>query len=122
MLDALYYAGADVSLFTTREYYTPLHCLARSTRQSMDQFDSDSSLYQFAVHLIRHLQAPLSALDKREETCIHIAAEHGDSLDLLLAFLDCDVTGSVRQLRNSRGSVWWQLRNSSLTEYLSYTG
>ncbi|KAF9231002.1 hypothetical protein BU15DRAFT_90999 [Melanogaster broomeanus] len=102
ILDALYRAGADVSLFTTGEHYTPLHCLARLARVT-DALDSSQSLYQFAVHLVRDLRAPLSARDKNEETCIHVAAEHGESIDVLYAFLDCDPTGSIWSLRNSRG-------------------
>ncbi|KAF8434088.1 hypothetical protein L210DRAFT_3454250 [Boletus edulis BED1] len=102
ILDALYRAGADVSLFTTWEHYTPLHCLARLGRVT-DASNSSQLLYRFAVHLIRDLHAPLSARDRNEETCIHLAAEHGDCIDVLYAFLDCDPTGSYRNLRNSRG-------------------
>jgi hypothetical protein len=105
VLDALYCAGADVSLFTIKEHYTPLHCLARSARDSGDHFETNTSLRQFALHLIRDLKAPLSARDRQNETCMHIAAERGDCLELLLAFLECDTTGSVRQLRNDRGLV-----------------
>lgn len=103
ILDALYRAGADVSLFTTSEHYTPLHCFARLARVCDDIPDSPQSLYQFAIHLIRDLRAPLAAPDKHDETCIHVAAEHGECLDVLLALLDCDTTGTVRNLRNSRG-------------------
>ncbi|KAI6167927.1 hypothetical protein EDD17DRAFT_1685118 [Pisolithus thermaeus] len=102
MLDTLYRAGADVSLFTTQEQFTPLHCFARLARVS-DAPDSGSGLYDFALHLIRDLRAPLSARDKNEETCIHVAAEHGQCIDVLLAFLECDPTGSIRNLKNSRG-------------------
>ena len=102
MLDTLYCAGADVSLFTTGEYFTPLHCFARLARVT-DADDSVLNLYNFAIHLIRDLHAPLSARDKNEETCIHVAAEYGECIDVLLAFLRCDPTGSVRNLRNSRG-------------------
>ncbi|KAG8213437.1 hypothetical protein J3R82DRAFT_11950 [Butyriboletus roseoflavus] len=102
ILDALYRAGADISLFTTWEHYTPLHCLARLARVT-DASDSAQILYRFAVHLIRDLHAPLSARDRNEETCIHLAAEHGQCIDVLYAFLDCDPTGSYRNLRNSRG-------------------
>lgn len=102
MLDALFRAGADVSLFTVEELYTPLHCLARLARIS-DAPDSAQLLYQFTVHLVQDLRAPLSARDKNEETCIHVAAEHGECIDVLLALLECDPTGSVRNLRNSRG-------------------
>ena len=102
MLDVLYRAGADVSLFTTGEHFTPLHCFARLARVT-DANDSAHNLYNFAIHLIRDLRAPLSARDKNEETCIHVAAEYGECIDVLLAFLKCDPTGSVRNLRNSRG-------------------
>lgn len=101
-LDALYRAGADVSLFTTWEHYTPLHCFGRLARVT-DASNSAQLLYRFAVHLIRDLHAPLSARDKNEETCIHLAAEHGECIDVLYAFLDCDPTGLYRNLRNSRG-------------------
>lgn len=67
--------------------------------------DDSLSLYQFTVHLIRDLRAPLSARDKNDETCIHVAAEHGDCMDLLMVLLDCDTTRSVREMRNSRGCV-----------------
>ncbi|KAH7913589.1 hypothetical protein BJ138DRAFT_1081323 [Hygrophoropsis aurantiaca] len=103
VLDALYRAGADVSLFTTTEDYTPLHCLAQLARIDNNLPESSRSLCQFIVHLIRDLRAPLSARDRDEETCIHIAAEHGHSIDVLIAFLECDTTGAIRNLRNSRG-------------------
>jgi hypothetical protein len=103
ILDALYRAGADVSLFTTSEHYTPLHCFARLARVCDDIPESPQLLYQFAIHLIRDLRAPLAAPDKHDETCIHVAAEHGECLDVLLALLDCDTTGTIRNLRNSRG-------------------
>ncbi|KII89807.1 hypothetical protein PLICRDRAFT_39980 [Plicaturopsis crispa FD-325 SS-3] len=103
VLDLLYRAGADVSLFTALEDYTPLHCLARTARACPDDQDAALSVYLFAVHLIRDLRAPLSAQDKNQETCIHVAAEHGVCIDVLSAFVDCDVTGSVRSMRNSRG-------------------
>ncbi|KAI6016403.1 hypothetical protein PISMIDRAFT_686952 [Pisolithus microcarpus 441] len=108
MLDALYRAGADVSLFTTQEQFTPLHCFARLARVS-DAPHSGSGLYGFALHLIRDLRAPLSARDKNEETCVHVAAEHGQCIDVLLAFLDCDTTGSIRNQKNSRGLTAYEV-------------
>lgn len=99
VLDALYCAGADVSLFTTYDQQTPLHILARSF-----QFANLShSLATFILHLVQDLRAPLSARDKDDETCIHIAAEHGNSLGLLTVFLQCDENGTVRNVKNSRG-------------------
>ncbi|KAF9496645.1 hypothetical protein BDN71DRAFT_1588826 [Pleurotus eryngii] len=103
VLDSLYCAGADVSLFTTKEHYTPLHCLALFAGLSEEDPDPSLTLYQFAIHLIRDLQAPLSARNKNDETCIHIAAEHGSCIDILMSFLECDTTGSIREFRNSRG-------------------
>lgn len=103
VLDALYCAGADVALFTTYEHFTPLHVLAKSARMlSKDSEDLDSLLH-FTVHLIRDLRAPLSARDKNDETCLHVAAEHGHSLDLLTLLLEFDTASSIRELRNSRG-------------------
>ncbi len=104
ILDALYCAGADMSLFTIHEQQTPLHILARSAQLDRSS-DSSISLATFILHLIQDLRAPLSARDKDDETCIHIAAEHGKSLDLLRLFLECDVSETVRNMKNARGSV-----------------
>jgi ankyrin repeat protein len=105
VLDALYAAGADISLFTTAEHYTPLHVLALSARRpaSLTPGEYGQILNAFAKHLIRDLHAPLSAKDREDETCIHIAAEKGKYVDLLIAFLECDSTAQVRKMRNSRG-------------------
>ncbi|KAG2017573.1 hypothetical protein CC2G_007074 [Coprinopsis cinerea AmutBmut pab1-1] len=103
VIDSLYCAGADTALFTAHEQWTPLHILARSATVTPGQHDDAASLYQLVVHLIRDLRAPLSARDKDDETCIHIAAEHGQSLELLTYLLECDKSGTVRQLKNSRG-------------------
>ncbi|KAG5653639.1 hypothetical protein H0H81_011741 [Sphagnurus paluster] len=102
-LDALYCAGAEVALFTTHEHFTPLHILAQSARISQHDREDAHALYHFTVHLIRDLRAPLSARDKNDETCIHLAAERGQSINLLMILLEFDTTGTVRELRNSRG-------------------
>jgi hypothetical protein len=97
-----------VSLFTTHEQQTPLHFLAlfaSSASVNNPHPDSTHSLHHFALHLIQDLRAPLSARDKNEETCIHLAAEYGHSIDLLRLFLYCDTHGSVRAMKNSRGLV-----------------
>ncbi|KAI6042948.1 hypothetical protein EDC04DRAFT_2563561 [Pisolithus marmoratus] len=121
MLDTLYRAGADVSLFTTEEQFTPLHCFARLARVS-DAPDSGSGLYDFALHLIRDLRAPLSARDKNEETCIHVAAEHGHCIDVLVAFLECDPTGSIRNLRNSRGLTAYEVAKPQFRSVFCHDG
>jgi ankyrin repeat protein len=102
ILDALYLAGADISVPTAVDSYTPLHCLALTSCQPMDALDA-GLLYSFTVHLVRDLRAPLGAQDRNGETCIHIAAERGVSVDVLSAFLDCDPKSVVREIRNSRG-------------------
>ncbi|KAL0065293.1 hypothetical protein AAF712_007805 [Marasmius tenuissimus] len=107
ILDSLYCAGAEVSLFTSKEHYTPLHCLA---------FSSSEDVYDFAVHLIRDLRAPLSATDKQGATCMHIAAEHGTSVGLLKAFLECDTTGRIREMRDSNGMTALDLAKAEFRE------
>lgn len=107
ILDALYLAGADVSLFTAdNDARSPLHCLALSSAPAPTG-DADphsfSPLYSLALHLVRDLRAPLAAVDQQGETCIHLAAERGRSIDVLLAFLDCDVNKTVREIKNHRG-------------------
>ncbi|KAJ7183228.1 hypothetical protein C8R46DRAFT_939255 [Mycena filopes] len=104
ILDALYCAGAVMSLFTEHEHWTPLHCFAQSPRRlPHDRPELRVSLYQFINHLVHDLQSPLAARDKQDETCIHIAAETGNCIEVLVLLLDCDTSGTVRELRNARG-------------------
>ncbi|KAG7089927.1 hypothetical protein E1B28_011559 [Marasmius oreades] len=109
ILDSLYCAGADVSLFTSKEHYTPLHCLA---------FSSSDDVYDFAIHLIRDLRAPLSATDRQGATCIHIVAEHGSNVDLLRAFLECDTTGRIREMRDNNGMTPLDLARPQFREVI----
>ncbi|KAJ7352365.1 hypothetical protein DFH08DRAFT_85230 [Mycena albidolilacea] len=103
ILDALYCAGA-VPLFTTHEHWTPLHCFAQSVRRlPHDRPELRIALYQFINHLVHDLRTPLAARDKEDETCIHIAAEHGKCIEVLVLLLDCDASGVVQELRNARG-------------------
>ncbi|KAF8969137.1 ankyrin repeat-containing domain protein [Flammula alnicola] len=121
ILDALYCAGADVSLFTIHEKQTPLHILARFARSSFGNPDATHSLHDFCLHLIQDLRAPLSARDKDDETCIHIAAEHGESIDLLMLLLDCDTTGAVREMKNARGLTPLEVHFRSFKSHHSTT-
>lgn len=100
VLDILYRAGADMSLYTQSGHGTPLHCLAHNSRPT-----TPSSIRAFIQHLVVDLRAPLTATDENRETCIHIAAEHGGSFEVLLALLACDNTRAVRDMRNARGYV-----------------
>lgn len=113
LLDSLYCAGADMALFTANEQWTPLHVLAQSHLLLNEDSDSTTSLYELVVHLVRDLRAPLSALDKDDETCIHIAAERGCSLELLACLLEVDRNG-VQNLKNSRGYVFLVSRSAML--------
>lgn len=63
-------------------------------------------LYEFVVHLCKDLEAPMRACAAGGETCMHVAAEMGDSVDVLKALLECDVDGTVREMRNERGFVY----------------
>ena len=62
-----------MALFTTDEKRTPLHILAQSSPVLSGQPDHALSLYNFVVHLLRDFHK-----DKWDETCIHVAAEHGN--------------------------------------------
>jgi ankyrin repeat protein len=98
VLDILYRAGADVSLSARKGQGSPLHCLARNARSS-----TPSCIKTFIQHLVIDLRAPLAARDDHLETCIHVAAEYGESAHVLDALLSCDASGIIRELRNSRG-------------------
>lgn len=79
---------------------TALHILAREGGSG----DCTSfRLYAFVVHLVRDLGAPLDAIDERGNTCLHVAAQNGSCLDILMALLECDEDGSVRKIRNADG-------------------
>ncbi|THH28021.1 hypothetical protein EUX98_g6177 [Antrodiella citrinella] len=98
ILDLLYRSGADMSLYTSSGHGTPLHCLARTARAN-----APATIRSFIRHLVDDLRAPLAAVDHNKETCIHIAAEVGESMEVLSALLSCDPLGSVRDMRNGRG-------------------
>lgn len=115
VLDELYRAGSDVGLFSTLGF-TPLHHLARTARDDTKAAKCGDKpslatqthpLYAFTAHLVRDLHAPLGATDSKGETPMHAAAEHGRSVSVLQAMLDCDSKfagrEAVRQARNERG-------------------
>ena len=43
------------------------------------------------------------AADEEDETCLHVAAESGLSMEVLLALLACDGHQTVREMKNARG-------------------
>ncbi|KAI0360120.1 ankyrin [Trametes cingulata] len=113
ILDALFLAGADTSLYTASKHGTPLHCLARQGKVPVGDV-AVSQLHAFVKHLVLDLRAPLSAKDANGETCIHVAAEHGHSIEVLRALLACDPRGVVRSLKNSRGLTALQVARPEL--------
>ena len=102
ILDALFLAGADMSLYTRSKHGTPLHCLARTAQEPMSPLEATQQR-EFVRHLVRELRAPLAAVDEEDETCLHVAAEHGQSVDVVLALLACDGRKTLREMRNARG-------------------
>ena len=102
ILDALFLAGADTSLYTGSEHGTPLHYLAQKAEGPLCPLQA-ARLYVFVHHLVRELRAPLAATDDEDETCLHIAAEHGQSVEVLLALLACDKHNAAREMKNARG-------------------
>ncbi|KAJ4480004.1 ankyrin repeat-containing domain protein [Lentinula aciculospora] len=105
VLDILYCAGADVGSFTEHEHYTALHCFAFSDHAKCPS----ETLYQYVYHLVHDLRAPLSARDKQGNTCIHIAAEHGQSIEVLSILLKCDTLHRVQDLCNAKGLTAWEV-------------
>ncbi|KAI0035363.1 hypothetical protein K488DRAFT_83069 [Vararia minispora EC-137] len=105
VLDALFLGGADINLLSQTGDCTPLHCLARKRRgtDSLRDTETNAQLYAFVTHLVRDLGVPLAWRNSAGDTCMHVAAEHGDSAEVLRALLDCDVDRTVREIRNSRG-------------------
>ncbi|KDQ13519.1 hypothetical protein BOTBODRAFT_33533 [Botryobasidium botryosum FD-172 SS1] len=101
IVDLLYLAGADMGIRASSLNSTPLHCLARWANAAGNS--PDIPLFSFVVHLIRNLKAPLFAIDETKETCLHVAAEHGKSADIVRALLYCDSNGLMREMRNKRG-------------------
>ena len=102
VLDTLFLAGADIDLYTADRCASPLHCLARAPRDPSEQ-KSSFQLYTFIIHLVENLGASMHTKDANGDTCLHVAAEVGISLEVLTAFLDCDTTGAVRKIQNARG-------------------
>jgi hypothetical protein len=108
ILDMLYLAGADISLFTVEEHYTPLHILAKTSTALPTTMSTvvKELIRDFITHLVRDLEAPLGARDKNDETCLHLAAEYGANKIVLDILLDLDRVihdGRVSLVKNARG-------------------
>ncbi|KAF7312073.1 hypothetical protein MIND_00219500 [Mycena indigotica] len=106
ILDVLATAGAVGPLFTAQEEWTPLHCFAiasRDRRPTQQQVDVWRSALSRFIGPSAKLEIPLDAKDIDEETCLHLAAERGACVELLILFLESDQDGRVREMRNARG-------------------
>ncbi|RDX57555.1 ankyrin [Lentinus brumalis] len=113
IIDALFLAGADTSMYTASRHGTVLHCLARKAQHPVNPTQRDR-LHIFVHHLIRELRAPLAATDENGETCIHVAAECGQTMEVLLALLACDTRNTVREMKNSRGLTAFEVARPEL--------
>jgi len=99
VVEALYFAGADVNL-RTAQGRSPLHVLAQyATGADEDEF----VIRDFVLNFIHQFKASLACADPHGETCLHVAAERGASPFVLAGLLLCDQESRVRELRNARG-------------------
>jgi hypothetical protein len=99
IIDALYYAGADVNLLTSA-HQSPLQVLVQhAVPVTPEEIHSVCSLLR---HMVRDLQASLRYRDDQHETCLHLAAEHGNCREILETLVQCDVGEVVRELKNKR--------------------
>ncbi|KAG8809804.1 hypothetical protein FRC17_003236, partial [Serendipita sp. 399] len=96
VVDALYLAGADVNLLTSK-LSSPLQVLAEYAQPVSHQ---DGQIRLFVRHLIHDLQASLRYRDEQSNTCLHVAAEKGRSRELLEALVECDTASVVREWKN----------------------
>ncbi|KAJ7056662.1 ankyrin repeat-containing domain protein [Mycena amicta] len=103
IFDALAAAGAVGALFTTHEQWSPLHCFAVIARGRRPPVDTWRAVLSRFIGPGATLKTPLDAKDVDEETCLHLAAERGTSVELLALLLECDEDGRVRAMRNTRG-------------------
>ena len=69
------------------------------------------NLRAFILHLVRDLGAPLYARDSDGETCVHVAAQHGRNLTVWKTLLECDTSGTILQMQNSKGCVCFCTRS-----------
>ncbi|KAF9815617.1 hypothetical protein IEO21_04477 [Rhodonia placenta] len=81
--------------------WSPIHYCVSAERPSVEVLDI---LYRAgADHLVSDLRAPLAARDSNGNTCLHIAAQYGKSVDVVAALLACDPSGTIADMRNANG-------------------
>lgn len=100
LLDALFVAGADVNLLTSKGQ-SPLQVLVQYA--TVMNHHEGQAVRLFVRHLIHDLQASIRYRDDQFETCLHTAAEHGACCEVLEALVECDTEGTVREWKNKRG-------------------
>ena len=113
LLDALFVAGADVNLLTSK-CQSPLQVLVEYATV-MSHHDGQA-VQLFVRHLIHDLRASIRYRDDQNETCLHAAAERGACREVLEAIVECDTEGAVREWKNKRGYV--QPLNSAPRTYV----
>lgn len=99
VVEALYFAGADVNL-RTAQGRSPLHVLAQyATGADEDEY----VIRDFVLNFVHQFKASFACVDTRGESCLHVAAERGASPFVLAGLLLCDEEGRVREWKNARG-------------------
>jgi len=99
VVEALYFAGADVNL-RTAQGRSPLHVLAQyATGADEDEF----VIRDFVLNFVHQFKASFASVDARGESSLHVAAERGASPFVLAGLLLCDEEGRMRELKNARG-------------------
>lgn len=99
IVDALYAAGADMNLLASSQK-SPLQIFVDNAVPASPE--ENHTLYLLVRHLIQDLQASILRRDEQMETCLHLAAEHGRCRKVLEALVECDIGGTVRELKNKR--------------------
>lgn len=102
VVDALYYAGADVNLLTSTRK-SALHILAECAAPISRE--DGYALYSIVRHLVHDFRISLRHRDDQSETCLHVAAERGACREVLEALVECDDGGLVREFKNNRRYV-----------------
>lgn len=108
VVDALYYAGADINLLTSSRK-SALHILAEyaAPKNATERY----ALYSLVRHLVQDFRISLRHRDEQSETCLHVAAERGTCREILEALVECDDGGLVREFKNNRKCVIFSIQS-----------
>ena len=98
VVEALFFAGADVNL-RTAQGKSPLHVVAQYATGADEE---ELVIRDFLLNFVHQFKASLACTDPQGETPLHIAAERGASPFVLSGLLLCDEDGRVREMKNAR--------------------